>query len=219
VPRRTAGTLERRTPSCSPRRTQADTALTRPPSVGPPATPIPRPPPPTATATSPPPTRQRPRRHPSPALHWASQAREPDSPALCRGPGGPGASVGSLPAGRLRAGGGRPLDEPGWSLRSRDQAGTTRVAWGDAAVCAPPYGLGVRISDELRLGSGAACPPRRARGPYIPRTWAGCGARNDLGTVAEDPWAASRTWPGWDGPWCSQRERTGSWSCTPHAGR
>ena len=87
VPGRTAGTLERRTPSCSPRRTQADTALTRPPSVGPPATPIPRPPPPTATATSPPPTRQRPRRHPSPALHWASQAREPDSPALCRGPG------------------------------------------------------------------------------------------------------------------------------------
>jgi hypothetical protein len=35
----------------------------------------------------------------------------------------PARSAGSLPAGRLPAGPGDPLDEPGWSLGSEDQAG------------------------------------------------------------------------------------------------
>jgi hypothetical protein len=65
-------------------RTQADTALTRP-SYRPPGHQPCRPQ--GRRHRRPPPTLQRPRRHPSAGLYWASQAREPDSPALCRGPG------------------------------------------------------------------------------------------------------------------------------------
>jgi hypothetical protein len=57
----------------------------------------------------------------------------------------PARSAGSLPAGRLPAGPGDPLDEPGWSLGSEDQAGNHH---GDR----PPLEVNLgRVCRQLRL--------------------------------------------------------------------
>jgi hypothetical protein len=72
----------------------------------------------------------------------------------------PARSAGSLPAGRLPAGPGDPLDEPGWSLGSEDQAGTT------TATSCSPEGAGYKVPPaqsrpacclQDRRGSSTAC--------------------------------------------------------------
>src|SRR6266508_172443 len=59
----------------------------------------------------------------------------------------PALRAGSLLAGRLRAGAGRPLDEPGWSLRSEDQAGNITVT-GGRRRCVLPIAHGYRTSPD-----------------------------------------------------------------------
>ena len=74
----------------------------------------------------------------------------------------PARSAGSLPAGRLPAGPGDPLDEPGWSLRSEDQAGNHhgdgplwQSIWSARAggsECRPPVPLDAQPTPQLFTG-------------------------------------------------------------------
>jgi hypothetical protein len=128
-------------------RTQADTALTRPnyrPPGHQPCRPQGR------RHRRPPPTLQRPRRHPSAGLYWASQAREPDSPALCRGPG---ARTGDLILIRILPGDLFPQD------RTRDLRDD--VALETVANRSAPMACGPNVDQARPARGGNDAPPRR----------------------------------------------------------
>jgi hypothetical protein len=95
-----------------------------------------------------------------------------------------------MPAGRLQPGPGDPLDEPGWSLGSQDQAGTTTATALRPAVLADLNRAGSR---ESTLPAPLVAPPRRSH--LISNTcspqWGEQGGRSlrfppPLPTVAED---------------------------------